>query len=80
MNIDFLSVPMIIRSLANSNSAAVNLSAPSTAALIAAMFTRFARSNRNIPQKKNQNIRVKSKNVWNVGLKLKEMLRLGLIK
>jgi hypothetical protein len=47
MNIDFLSVPMIIRSLANSNCAAVNLSAPSTAALIAAMFTRFARSNRN---------------------------------
>lgn len=46
MNIDFLSVPMMIRSLANSNCEAVNLSAPSTAALIAAMFTRFARSNR----------------------------------
>lgn len=47
MNIDFLSVPMIIRSLANSNCIAVNLSAPSTAAFIAAMFTRLARSNRN---------------------------------
>jgi len=54
MNIDFLSVPMIIRSLANSNCAAVNLSAPSTAALIAAMFTRFARSNRN----EQRNVRV----------------------
>ena len=46
MNIDFLSVPMMIRSLANSNCDAFNLSAPSTAALIAAMFTRFARSDR----------------------------------
>lgn len=40
----FLSVPIIILSFANSNCAAVNFSAPSTAALMAAIFTRFARS------------------------------------
>ena len=43
-NIVFRSVPMIILSFANSNCEAFNLSAPSTAALMAAMFTKFARS------------------------------------
>lgn len=43
-NIVFLSVPIIILSFANSNSEAVSLSAPSTAALMAAMLTMFARS------------------------------------
>lgn len=44
MNIVFRSVPIIILSLANSNCAEVNLSAPSTAALMAAIFTKFERS------------------------------------
>lgn len=44
MNIVFLSVPIIILSFANSNCVAVTFSAPSTAALMAAMFTKFAKS------------------------------------
>lgn len=40
----FRSVPIIILSFANSNCAAVTFSAPSTAALMAATFTKFARS------------------------------------
>lgn len=43
-NIVFLSVPIIILSLANSNCAAFNFSAPSTAALMAAILTKLARS------------------------------------
>lgn len=43
-NIVFLSVPITILSLANSNCLLVNLSAPSTAAFMAAMLTKFARS------------------------------------
>lgn len=43
-NIVFLSVPMTIRSFANSNCSEDNFSAPSTAAFMAAIFTRFARS------------------------------------
>lgn len=43
-NIVFLSVPIIILSLANSNCSAFNFSAPSTAALMAAIFTKLARS------------------------------------
>lgn len=44
MNIVLRSVPISILSLAYSNSVAVNFSKPSTAALMAAMFTKFARS------------------------------------
>lgn len=44
INIVLRSVPIIILSLANSNSEVVNFSPPSTAALMAAMFTKFARS------------------------------------
>lgn len=44
MNIVFLSVPITILSFANSNCEAVSFSAPSTAALMAAIFTKFARS------------------------------------
>ncbi|KAJ0857061.1 hypothetical protein HanRHA438_Chr13g0585681 [Helianthus annuus] len=42
---------MIILSFANSNCAAFNLSEPSTAALMAATFTRFAKSVANIVNK-----------------------------
>lgn len=43
-NIVLRSVPIIILSFANSNCFEFNFSAPSTAALIAATFTRFAKS------------------------------------
>lgn len=43
----FLSVPIIILSFANSNCAAAMFSMPSTAALMAAIFTKFARSTSN---------------------------------
>lgn len=52
MNIVFRSVPISILSLANSNSVAVNFSPPSTAALMAAIFTKFARSDRKKRKKK----------------------------
>lgn len=43
-NMVLRSVPIIILSFANSNCDAFSLSAPSTAALMAAIFTRFAKS------------------------------------
>lgn len=54
MNIVFRSVPISILSLANSNSVAVNFSPPSTAALMAAIFTKFARSDRKKRKKKKE--------------------------
>lgn len=44
INIVFRSVPIIILSFANSSWVAVSFSAPSTAALMAAILTKFARS------------------------------------
>lgn len=51
MNIVFRSVPITILSFANSNCVAVNFSAPSTAALMAAIFTKFARSDQDYNEK-----------------------------